>query len=1089
MNPPFLASVLARRRSSLPLPPRLRFLASRPAHRMAMLGLFALVLAACAQSPEAQKQKALERGERYLRNGQYNEAIIELRTALQVDPDFVPALHALGRAYEGRSWFFDAWRELTRAQKLAPGSLPIAVDLGKVLLEFGAWDEADAQVDLILEREPQNSQALIIRAGSLLGRGKAREAFALLQAVPPGSNPEVDRIRADILLSAGNLDGAEAAYRTVLTAKPDELKTLLGLASISRQRKRLDEAREFYQQAKTNHPYDPRPSVGLASTMAEQGHLAEAIKELEEVHPHAWTLGSSLALGQYYLQANRPTEAVNLLGPVVRRLPHHAQARYLFATALALAGDATAVEQFEELDRQLANDPLVRLRLASLYTDQGRPREALGRLDTVAKQADRSPVYHLERARALVLLGRFDEAVAAAETAQRLAPRLPEAYVLVGQIRAQRGNLKGAAEMFTRAAEVDPSFVPAYLAAGHLHVLAGDVTSALKDFDAAVKADPTSLRATSTKAAALVQERRAKDAIEFVEEAVKDGRRDPGFYALLGNLYAADGQKGKAVASFNRALETDSRYGSARLGLARMAIAEGNDEEAVVQLHAAVKERPGDLTTVLLLRSLYDRLGRPELAIPVLEGGVKADPRQVAFVLALAEVYGSVGRYDDALARTAELLARHPELAAARLVRGQAYVAKGDTKSALDEFREAARTSPRFAPAHGHLARVYAAVGRNEEAQAEYREAIRLDPSFARAKRELAALRGDKQDEQSWREEIERLRESVRNDPKNVVARELLARTYFERGQLTEAERELVLVLERAPRLAEPNYLMARLLLGQGKEEEAVKYLRAALRGNPSHVGSNVLLARYLASQGQREQAMQPLETALGVNPNLTDAKFLLANLYAQSGRFQDALGLAQSLERADSRAAGPPVLVGAMLIAQQNPRAALAAFERAVRLNPRSVEAHRGLGQAYGLLGQSDRSEESYRRALKLDGNDVVSLNDLAWLLAEIRDKPDEALPLAKKAQELAPQLGWVTDTLGWVYYRRGEYAEAERILRRAAEHAPSNGLVQFHLGLTYEKLGRKTDAASALRQAAKLDPKLAEREKVEQRIKGLEG
>ena len=143
-----------------------RFLTTRRAYRITILGLLALMLAACAQSPEAQKQKALARGEVYLRKGQYNEAIIEFRKALQVDPDFVPALHALGRAYEGRSWFFDAWRELTRAQKLAPDSVPIAVDLGKVLLEFGAWDEADAQVELILRREPRNSQALTIRAGS-----------------------------------------------------------------------------------------------------------------------------------------------------------------------------------------------------------------------------------------------------------------------------------------------------------------------------------------------------------------------------------------------------------------------------------------------------------------------------------------------------------------------------------------------------------------------------------------------------------------------------------------------------------------------------------------------------------------------------------------------------------------------------------------------------------------------------------------------------------------------------------------------------------------------------------------------------------
>jgi len=104
---------------------------ARRACRITMLGLFVLALTACAQSPEAQKQKALERGETYLRKGQYNEAIIEFRNALQVDPEFVPALHALGRAYEGRSWFFDAWRELTRAQSWPPTPCRSPVEPGQ----------------------------------------------------------------------------------------------------------------------------------------------------------------------------------------------------------------------------------------------------------------------------------------------------------------------------------------------------------------------------------------------------------------------------------------------------------------------------------------------------------------------------------------------------------------------------------------------------------------------------------------------------------------------------------------------------------------------------------------------------------------------------------------------------------------------------------------------------------------------------------------------------------------------------------------------------------------------------------------------
>ena len=81
----------------------------------------------------------------------------------------------------------------------------------------------------------------------------------------------------------------------------------------------------------------------------------------------------------------------------------------------------------------------------------------------------------------------------------------------------------------------------------------------------------------------------------------------------------------------------------------------------------------------------------------------------------------------------------------------------------------------------------------------------------------------------------------------------------------------------------------------------------------------------------------------------------------------------------------------------------------------------HRGLGQAYQQLGQNDQAVESYRRALALNDKDVASLNNLAWIVAEVRKKPDEALallalarsqaPNAKLTEVLATELGQGTD------------------------------------------------------------------------------
>lgn len=1064
---------------------------NRSARRLFVMALLALVTllgsAACSQTPEVKKQKALARGEQYLKDNKVNEAIIELRTALQVDPEFAPALHALGRAYADKSWYVDAWRELTRAQKIMPESIPIAVDLGNVLLELSDWSEAEKQAALIEARDHQNPQALTIRAGALLGRGKLDEAVAIITEVPPGSLPEAERIRGDILLRAGKLEEAEATYRTVLASKPQSLKTLIGLGAISLKRKNFDEARKFYEQAKASNPRNPGAPMGLAAIMAAQGNLGDAIKELEQIDLRAQSVSSLLALGRYYLQANRADDAVRLLRPLIARFPRSLDARYLLGIALLSAGDAAAVPQFEELDRQIPHQPVIRLQLAAAYTQQGRPREALAQLDSVATKSDKLSEYHLERGRALLLLGRLDEAFAAGNAAQRLAPQMPQPYMLMGHILAQRGNLKGAEQKFSKAAEVDPSFVPAHLTAGRLHLIAKDPGSALKEFDAAVEADPNSLAAAIAKATTLAQQNRRQDAIEFVEATLRSGKRDAGFSSLLGALYAADGQKGPAAAAFLQGLEVDPKNLSARLGLASLLMADGKDEEAIAHLQAAVKERPDNLTSVFLLRAVYERLGRTHQSVSVLEAAVKANPHQALFVLSLSDLYVNVGRYEDALGRTSELIGAQPGLAIARLIRGRAYLGKGDARGALRDFQDAVRASPKYAAAYFYLAQAYVLLGRKPEGEAAYREAIKLEPEFRLAKRSLAALRGEKQDERSDLQEIDRLRALIRTDPRNVPAREALARAYLRRGQTSEAEAELRQLLPLAPMLAEPNVLLAQILLRQHKEEEAAIYLRAALRSNPSHVTSNLLLGQYLAGKGQREQAIRLLETALSVNPNLPAAKYLLAGLYTESRRLAEALTLARDLQRAEPKSVRSWLLTGTLLIDQQNPRGAIDAFEKALTIDANSVEAHRGLGQGYERLGQIDRAEQSYRRALKVKGNDVISLNNLAWILSEIKKKPDEALPFAMKAQQVAPQHASVIDTLGWIHYRRQAYAEAEKFLTQAVEGAPSDAVVRFHLGMTYAKLGRAQDAVSALRRAAQLDPQLADRENIGQLIKDL--
>src|SRR5438094_2300307 len=140
-----LVRIGPRAASAAPLRPPGRRRSAYLLHVALLAAVALLGSTACSQDPQVRKQASLERGEKYLKDHKINEAIIELRKALQVDPDFAPALRALGRAYAQKAWYLDAWRELARAQKIMPHSLPIAIDLANVLLELCDWVEAETQ--------------------------------------------------------------------------------------------------------------------------------------------------------------------------------------------------------------------------------------------------------------------------------------------------------------------------------------------------------------------------------------------------------------------------------------------------------------------------------------------------------------------------------------------------------------------------------------------------------------------------------------------------------------------------------------------------------------------------------------------------------------------------------------------------------------------------------------------------------------------------------------------------------------------------------------------------------------------------------
>ncbi len=1058
---------------------------------LALVSLIATLAGACAQSPEVKKQTAVERAEEHLKNRKANEAVIELRNALQIDRDFVPALHALGRAYLAKSWYTDAARELERANRLAPDSLAIAGDYSRALLESGQFAEAETQAKRILDREPGNATGLYVQAATLLNQRRLPEATALLDRAVSGgaAMPELQSLRADALASSGRVDEAEAAYRAALASNSNDLRSLVGLATIAVQRNRNAEAAELFAKAKTVRPMDARARAGAAALKERAGKLQEAIVELETMEPRSRPLWVTLTLADYYIRANRPGDAINGLSPIVSRFPAFIPARQLLGVAYLAKGDAgRAIGELETVARATPGNTMATYQLGGAYLAHGRAKDALARFDSVAKQLGGTPQLHIQRGRALLVLGQLDPAAQEAATAQRIAPQEAAGYLLMGQIRTQQGDLKAAREMFAKAAQVDATYAPAHLALGRLNIAENDVDAALREFDAAVRADPRSLAAARTKAVALVQQKRIKEAIEFVQDAAKADPRNPGFHGLLAALYTRDAQWGRAADAYRKALEIDPKAIGPSLGLARLATAQGKDEEALTHLQGILKHQPGQPAAVLISAGLTSKAGRYPQAISILETGLAASPRQAAFERMLAELYVRTGRFDDAIKLASQQIA-DKKSPLVYLIRGRAHLARQDPSAALKDFNSAIQLDPKAADPQYFKGRALVGLGLQAEAQTAYKEALRLDARHLPARTGLAALTGDKPDAAELKAQVTGLKAAVAKDPGNVALRDSLARALMRSGDVAAAQSELKALLDRAPGDPESNMLMAQILARQNKPDEAAGHLRAALRGNPSHVEANLGLARYLDSKGRREEAIPLFETALRTNSKRLDVKLRLAGLYAQTNRTADALRLADELRSAIPEDPGPELLRGWVLLGQGNPKVAREAFEAALARRPGLPDAHRGLGRALEETGLTEAAIDHYRKAIAGNPKDAVSLNNLAWVLGEVKKRPDEALPLAVRAEQLAPSSAHVLDTLGWIHYRRGAYADAEKILARAVARAPGNASIQFHLGMTYSRLGKKPEAVSALRRAAQLDAKLAQNEQIDRIIREIGG
>jgi Tfp pilus assembly protein PilF len=127
-------------------------------------------------------------------------------------------------------------------------------------------------------------------------------------------------------------------------------------------------------------------------------------------------------------------------------------------------------------------------------------------------------------------------------------------------------------------------------------------------------------------------------------------------------------------------------------------------------------------------------------------------------------------------------------------------------------------------------------------------------------------------------------------------------------------------------------------------------------------------------------------------------------------------------------------------------------------------------LAMLFQQQGDDKEAIESYEKALNVQADNAVVMNNLAWLYHQASDS--RATELARKAYEKARSRPEIIDTYGWILFENGQHVEALPVLQEALLKSPSHPEIGYHVAVALRKVNRAKEAEPILRRIVRNSP-----------------
>lgn len=701
------------------------------------------------------------------------------------------------------------------------------------------------------------------------------------------------------------------------------------------------------------------------------------------------------------------------------------------------------------------------------YASQGKYPEAIIQYRNALKIDPRYAEASYQMGKAELALRQWRDAYPALLQAGDLAPDRDDIQLSLAEVYLAGNDFKKAQEAALKILAREPANAKAQQFLGAALMGQQDYAGAEVAFTKLTQLNPRDPSSFTSLALVELKQRKLDAAEQHLTKAIEVDPHFPLSYENLATLYRVQKRYDQAEAVLRRGLQNNSQAIPLYISLLEVLRMQGKQDQVegiLQQLHArtdsaaAISGAIGDWYS-----SNFDF----DHAAAEYRRGLDKDPKGKALKLKLIETYLNSVRVNEAAALNDQLLKDEPGNVIGRINRGRILAAQGKVDDATNQLLAQIKDTPDSPEAHYYLALIYLAKNNLEQAKKELSTTLKLAPDSPLAARALAQIyysQGDLSLAQ------ETLQANLTQGSPGLVDIILMGDIFLRAGDTARARAQFDWARVIAPENSAVSLHLAAVDEAEKKWGSAEKNFLDAVRLDPKDVGTLSAYSNYLFRRNQPDKAVQLLQQFVAGAPKQAAAHLALGSAYMSAKRNSDAASELQLASQLDPRLAQPYVLLAKIQRDQGNLDLAMANCLKALALEPNSSALLTLAGNLYLMKNDYPSAQKVLEKALGQDPDDAIAASNLAWIAAHENGNLDVALSLAQKAKRLMPQVDSISDTLGWVEYKKGSYSSSIPLFEESVQGSPNVPAYRYHLGMALMATGESGKAREQFQAALRL-------------------